>query len=139
MSDVAPRQRRGLLPDLDDIFDSVLPYGLRMPFDRHPVRIEEYVEEGNEVIRAELPGMEPDKDLDVTVQDGVLTIKAERSEEKTEKGRSEFRYGSFLRRVMLPAGADESDVTATYDKGILTVRVPIKEPGKSERHIKVSH
>lgn len=139
MTTVVPRRHRGLLPDFDELFEAVVPYGWRMPFDQHPVRIEEYVEGDNAVIRAELPGMDPDKDVDVTVQDGVLTIKAERTEEKTEKGRSEFRYGSFLRRVMLPTGADETDVTATYDKGILTVKIAVKQPEKSERHIKVKH
>jgi HSP20 family protein len=134
------QQRRGLLPDIDDMFDSVFPFAWRLPFDQHAMRIEEYVEDGHEVVRAELPGMDPDKDVEVTVREGVLTIKAERSERKSDKGRSEFRYGSFLRRVLLPAGADESDVTATYDNGILTVRIAVKEPEtSSERHIKVDH
>lgn len=139
MTTVVPRRHRGLLPDFDELFDAMVPFGWRMPFDQHPMRIEEYVADGNAVIRAELPGLDPDQDIDITVAESVLTIKAERKEEKVEKGRSEFRYGSFLRRVMLPAGADESAVTATYDQGILTVTIAVKEPEKSERHIKVDH
>ena len=59
------------------------------------------------------------------MRDGRLTIKAERSEKKETKGRSEFRYGSFVRSVTLPAGANEDDIKATYDKGILTVSVAV--------------
>ena len=139
MSEPTHRRRRGMLSDVDDLFEAMLPYRWRMQFDQNPVRIEEYTEDGNEIIRAELPGVDPDKDIDLTVQDGVLTIKCERSEEKTEKNRSEFRYGSFFRRVMLPVGADESNVTASYDKGILTVRIPLREPETSERRIQVEH
>ena len=81
------------------------------------------MEDGHYVLRAELPGIDPDKDVDTTVRDGRLTIKAERTEKKETKGRSEFSYGSFARSVTLPAGADEDDIKATYDKGILTVSV----------------
>lgn len=139
MSEPARRRRRSVLPDVDDLFEAMFPYRWRTQFDQNPVRIEEYMEDGNEIIRAELPGVDPDKDIDLTVQDGVLTIKCERSEEKTEKNRSEFRYGSFLRRVMLPEGADEANVTASYDQGILTVRIPVREPETSERRIEVEH
>ena len=139
MSQPVLRQRRRLLPDFDELIGTVFPYSWRSLFDQRQVRIEEYAADGHEIIRAELPGMDPEQDIDITVQEGVLTIKAERKEEKSEKGHSEFRYGAFLRRVMLPAGADESDVTASYDKGILTVQVALKQPQLAERHIKVDH
>ncbi len=61
------------------------------------------------------------------VRDGQLTIKAERTEQKDFDGRSEFAYGSFVRTVSLPVGADEDDIKATYDKGILTVSVAVSE------------
>ena len=73
------------------------------------------------------PGVDPGKDVDITVRDGVLTIKAERTEKKESNGRSEFSYGSFIRSVTLPAGADEDAIKASYDKGILTVSVPVTE------------
>ena len=60
------------------------------------------------VVRAELPGVDPEKDIDVTVEDGVLTISAERRESTEKKEdtsyRSEFRYGSFVRRLPVPRG-----------------------------------
>jgi HSP20 family protein len=105
--------------------------------DTHLIRLEDEVEDGHYVIRAELPGLDPAKDVDITVRDGQLTIKAERSEKKGSKGRSEFSYGSFVRSISLPAGANEDDIKATYDKGILTVSVPVPEAAPGEKHIAV--
>ena len=96
------------------------------------------MEDGHYVVRAEIPGIDPAKDIDITVRDGRLTIKAERTEKKEAKGRSEFRYGSFVRSVMLPAGANEDDIKATYDKGILTVSVAVPEQAApTEKHVAV--
>lgn len=93
-----------------------------------PMRIEEKVEGNELVIRAEMPGIDPDKDVDISVHEGVLDIRAERRQEAKEetKGhyRSEFRYGSFARRVPLSEGVSEEQVTASYRDGILEVRVP---------------
>ncbi|MFJ5956423.1 Hsp20/alpha crystallin family protein [Paenarthrobacter sp. NPDC092416] len=84
------------------------------------------------MVRAELPGIDPEKDAEITVFDGTLTIKAERQAKKEQKEkegyRSEFRYGSFVRRVPLPDGVKEGDVTASYKDGVLEVRAPIPEP-----------
>ena len=80
------------------------------------VRIEHFEEDGVLVVRFEMPGIDPDKDVEVTIDNGVLHIKAERREETKGDGqgyRSEFRYRSFARAVSLPAGADEADVKAT--------------------------
>lgn len=95
--------------------------------DRHPVRIEDYIEGGNYIVRAELPGFDPEKDVHIAVEGTTLSITATRSREERDKGRSEFHYGSFGRAVTLPVGADAGAVTATYDAGILTVVVPLKE------------
>ncbi len=92
------------------------------------LRIEEYQEGDNLVIRSEMPGIDPDKDVEIDIRDHTLEIKAERKEETTkeEKGvrRSEFRYGSFFRAIPLPADAREGDIKASYKDGILEVRVP---------------
>src|SRR6476646_8325195 len=63
----------------------------------HALRIEDRLEDDRYVVRAEIPGIDPDKDVEITVSDGVLTISAERREEISEKGRSEFHYGSLIR------------------------------------------
>jgi hypothetical protein len=75
-------------------------------------------------------------DVDITVPDGHLTtITAERSAEENLNGRSEFAYGSFVRSVRLPADADEDDITASYDKRILTVSVGLSQPKPAEKRI----
>jgi HSP20 family protein len=105
-------------------------------------KVEEYEEEGMMVVRAEMPGIDPERDVEITVTDGMLRIKAERRQEskvEEKKGfRSEFQYGSFTRSVTLPAGVTEDDVTASYHDGILEVRLPV-DRGKAEaRKIPVS-
>lgn len=100
----------------------------------HMIRVEEVTEDGAYTVRAELPGVDPDKDIDITVDAGLLTVHAERTEEKTDKHHSEFRYGSFTRSVQLPPGVQEEDITADYDKGVLTVRAPLPPVVRSEPH-----
>jgi HSP20 family molecular chaperone IbpA len=97
-------------------------------FGSHLLRVEESVDDGHYVVRTEIPGIDPAKDVEVSVHGGLLTIKAERSESHEEKGRSEFSYGSFERTVSLPEGAQDEGIDATYAKGILTVTVPMGEP-----------
>jgi HSP20 family protein len=94
------------------------------------VRVEELTEEGVHIVRAELPGIDPDRDVEITVTDGVLAVRAERHEEQKEEKaggvfRTEFRYGSFYRAVPLPTGAKEDEISATYKDGILEIRVPV--------------
>jgi len=98
------------------------------------LRVEEYRDGDDLVVRAELPGIDPDKDVEVTLADDVLHIQAhreEKSEHKEHHGyRSEFRYGSFARNIALPAGTDEASVVASYADGVLEVRVPVGPPAK---------
>ena len=101
------------------------------------IKVEDQIADGTYRLHAELPGVDPTEDVDVTVHDGVLTISAERGESTQAHGRSEFTYGSFSRSVTLPAGADEAAITASYDKGILTVTVPLEEPETPKRHVAV--
>ena len=103
----------------------------------HLIRVEEEVQDNGEYrIRAELPGMELEN-INVWVDHGMLKIHAERTEEKTEKRRTEFRYGSLDREAMLPAGADEKKIHASYDKGILEITVPMTKQAKPERVIPI--
>ncbi|MGE2833182.1 Hsp20/alpha crystallin family protein [Mycobacterium sp. SMC-4] len=79
------------------------------------------------VIRADLPGVDVEKDVTVEVDNGRLVIRGERRDERSEEkdGRrvSEVRYGSFRRSFALPAHVTGDAVSATYDAGVLTVRV----------------
>jgi len=105
------------------------------------IRVEEMVDGNTLVVRAELPGIDPEKDVDVTVSDGVLSIKAERQEKKEQKDkdgyRSEFRYGSFVRRIPLPGGVQQGDVTASYKDGVLEVRAPMPDQGQAAAASKI--
>ncbi|KJE22490.1 molecular chaperone (small heat shock protein) [Frankia torreyi] len=95
------------------------------------IRVEETDEAGMHVVRAEMPGIDPARDVEITVAEGVLSVRAERRDEKAEKTdhgyRSEFRYGSFSRSLPLPAGAKDDQVAATYKDGILEIRVPVDD------------
>ena len=84
------------------------------------------------MLRAEMPGVDPDKDVEVAVTGDILTISGRRQEEEHDKDHSEFRYGSFSRSVQLPPGCDASDVVATYKDGVLEVRVPM---GQAPRQV----
>jgi HSP20 family protein len=89
------------------------------------MRLEDEMTDDGYQVRAELPGIDPGSDVDVTTRDGRLTITADRSQKVDFSGRSEFGYGSFARSVPLPDGADPDSITTTYDNGILTVSVPL--------------
>ena len=138
------RQSRPLLPELSELFSGFPTFagipsfaGLRPFFDSHLVRLEDEMKEGVYEVRAELPGVDPAEDIEVTVRDGRLTIKAERTQTSESNGHSEFSYGSFTRTVSLPTGADEDDINATYDRGILTVTVPLSEENPTEKRVEV--
>ncbi|MEE6165987.1 Hsp20/alpha crystallin family protein [Mycolicibacterium sp. 120322] len=134
----APHRPRSGFPELADLFEGFPSWAtLRPTFGSHMIRVEDEMKDGNYELRAEIPGVDPAKDVDITVRDGVLTIKAERSEKKEANGRSEFSYGSFTRSLTLPSGADEDGIKASYDKGILTVAVPVAEPQTSEKHVAI--
>jgi HSP20 family protein len=106
------------------------------------IRVDEFREGDHQVIRAELPDIDPEKDVDVTVRDGMLRIAAQRrvEEEAQEKGytRRELRYGSFSRTLPLPDGAEEKDIRASYKDGILEIRVPVREPAPPAEPTKIS-
>jgi HSP20 family protein len=82
--------------------------------------------------------VDPEKDIDVTVSKGVLTIKAEKHQETEGKHHSEFQYGAFARSVALPASADDQHIQAVYGNGVLEVAVALKDKEeKTQRSIPV--
>ncbi len=108
------------------------------PAFRAPVNVERT--EGGYRVQAALPGFKPE-DVEVTLENGTLTISATRSEEKTsEQGRylrREVFTGSFLRRFALPAEVKAEDVQATFENGMLMLDVR-HEPAGSPVKIPVS-
>jgi HSP20 family molecular chaperone IbpA len=133
------RESRSLFPEISDLLAAFPSFaGIRPVFDTRLLRLEdEMTKDGRYEVRAEVPGVDPGKDVDITVRDGRLTIKAERTEKQESRGRSEFSYGSFARIVSLPPGADEDDIKATYDNGILTVSVGVSGTKKTEKRIQI--
>jgi HSP20 family protein len=101
------------------------------------IRIEEHVDGETYVVRAEVPGVDPTRDVQVAIVDGELRIRVERADTREAKGGSEFQYGSFSRTVPLPAGAREDGVIATYDRGILDIRLRLGPPLRRGREIPV--
>jgi HSP20 family protein len=94
-------------------------------------------ETDNDLVYAfDLPGLSEDQ-ISIEVQDDTLTVSGERQRTTKENGdrffRFERRYGSFARAVGLPAGVDESKISASYSNGVLEIRVPKPEEAKPRR------
>jgi HSP20 family protein len=87
------------------------------------------------VLKAELPEMKRE-DINLTFENGVLTIKGERKVEQETKEsvhRMERRYGSFSRSFTLPNTVDASRISASYKDGVLTIRLPQREEAKPKQ------
>jgi len=91
------------------------------------------------VVKAEIPGIDP-KDIDISLADGVLTIKGEKKQEKEEKDENyhliERSYGSFTRSVQLPKEVKSDKISASYKNGLLRVTLPKSEETK-KKEIKI--
>jgi HSP20 family protein len=102
----------------------------------------EVVEQDKEVrVTAELPGLE-EKDVEVQVDDNVLTLRGEKRTEVDDDDRrySERYYGRFERRIALPAEVDEERANATFRNGVLTVTLPKTERARQNvKRIPISH
>lgn len=114
-------------------FPQVRTFGLPWPGPvEELIRVDEFQDGAVRVIRADLPGVDPARDVEITVAHGLLHINARRREERDvdEKDlrRHEIRYGSLTRTLPLPPGATEADIAATYRDGILEIRVPLTRP-----------
>ncbi len=82
------------------------------------------------IVKGEVPGMDK-KDINITVSDGMLTIRGEKKHEKKEENehyhRVERRYGAFSRTIRLPHEVEADKVDATYKEGVLSIRLPKSE------------
>ena len=133
--------------ELMNEFDRVLEYPLLRQRWGMPLRTNEVVgswnlaldvaEKGDVfTVKASLPGISPD-DLNVTLEDNVLTIQGETKEDETIEENSyhirERRYGSFSRSVRFPVPAEGDKVEAEYENGVLTLTIPKAEAVKPKR------
>jgi HSP20 family protein len=126
----------GLLEGIDelarDLWASWQPGLLGTTLAPH---IDMYEEKGQLVVQMELPGI-TEKDLEVTLEDDVLTIKAEKKEEVTEDANhhtGERYYGKYIRSMSLPTHVNGDKITATLDNGVLELRIPKAEKVKAKR------
>jgi len=94
-------------------------------------RVDIFRDDKDLVVQAELPGIDPEHDLDITVEGNMLHLKGQRSfDHEIEEGGLYVReraYGTFQRDVLLPEGIDTDKLDATYENGVLTVRMPLPE------------
>lgn len=137
-----------LSDEMDELFDSFF-HGrpLARPRWQSPLQSAwipdvEVCEEGNQVrICADLPGI-PKDDVKVDIQEGMLTLRGERREERTEGGeergfrRSERHYGSFYRSIPLPEGCDAERAQARMNEGVLEITMPFT-PSKQARRLEI--
>ena len=128
--------------DMDRLWDSFSEGGLRR---RGEGRVEwlpslDVSETKNElVVKAEVPGMDA-KDIDISLSDGMLTIKGEKKQEKEEKEADyhlvERSYGAFVRSVQLPKEVKADKINASYKDGVLKITLPKSEEAK-KKEIKI--
>ena len=130
------RGRRGFydpVSEMNRVFDNMLGGLMRRSGGQQRAEVTEWApaidvltENGDLVIRAELPGVKQE-DVDITLQDNVLTVSGQRkAEQEEERGGyyvRERQYGSFSRSLTVPEGVDESKIHARYETGVLEVTV----------------
>jgi HSP20 family protein len=94
-----------------------------------------YEEKGQLVVKTDLPGI-TEKDLEVTLEGDMLTIKAEKKEAATEDATHHTReryYGKYVRSMSLPAHVNGDKISATFENGVLELRIPKAEEAKAKR------
>jgi HSP20 family protein len=115
---------------LDQMFADLGPRG-----GHHAPAIDVMRSNGDLVVRADMPGIKADE-VEIKVENDMLTIKGEHEEEKEEKDshfvRRERRWGSFERSMSLPAGVDARKITAKSHDGVLEVKVPLPKEAEGE-------
>lgn len=93
--------------------------------------------------RLELPGIDPDADVDIEVENGVLRVSGERKQTAEHEGdgwfRREMHYGFFERRIGLPEGVDAEGVKASYEAGILDIAIPMPAQPKTKVKVEVGN
>lgn len=142
MSDMIPRtsgELGRLRQDMDNLFERFFEGFPRLGLTRRmglTPAIDLSETKDDIIVKVEIPGIDS-KDIDISLSGNVLGIKGEKRQEKVDKDedfhRVERSYGSFSRSVRLPCEVEEEKITATYERGVLNVRLPKCEPSKPKR------
>jgi HSP20 family protein len=133
-----PRTFRDLWEEMDRLWEGFPRFpGLR-PLNAEPAwpAVDVFEKNGSLVVKADVPGMTA-KDIEVTLTERGITISGQRSEEKEVKEKDYYRsercYGSFMRQVALPVGADRENAQANFKDGVLEISFPLKEEAKQKK------
>ena len=133
------RELNTLQSEMNRLFNSAFdaPSGASGPALRRWVPAMDLVETGEQfLLRADLPGMS-EEDIEIELEDGTLTVSGERKAEHEERQegfhRVERSFGAFSRSLTLPKGVDAEAVTASFDRGVLEVRIPKPAERKPRR------
>jgi HSP20 family protein len=142
LKELAPFDFDQMRREMDRLWDSFFERGAK-------TRTEEAVEwypsldvaetKNDLIVKAEVPGMDP-KNIDISLSNGILTIRGERKQEKEEKEEDyhliERSYGTFIRSVRLPNEVQGDKISASYKNGVLKITLPKSEEAK-KREIKI--
>lgn len=118
----------------DDLFNQEGDSGFYSKFGMPAPAMDIHQDDNQLEITAELPGVKED-DVELTIDDGVLTLRGEKksAREDKERGYSERSYGSFERRITLPSNVDADQCSAEFKDGVLTVTLPKTEKSRGRR------
>jgi len=134
--------------EMDRLFDEFrkmsahpMPMGRSWNLAQVTPRIDETEDDKAFHVKVELPGMDQE-DVDITLTDGLLTIRGEKKQEEEEKGKDFYRteraFGTFRRSIPIPVEVDESKIDASFKKGVLNITLPKSaEAQKKVKHIAV--
>ena len=118
---------RGRLPSIRRLYDMEPLWNSEVSFGTSLPAVDVLEKEKEYQISAELPGID-EKDIEISVADGVLTVKGEKKEQREERDRNyyrtERRYGSFQRAFELPPSVDQGKIEAKFERGVLTLTLP---------------
>ena len=133
------RELNSLQSEMNRLFNTVFdtPSGTSGNVLRRWMPAMDLVESGDHfVLRADLPGMS-EEDVNIEFEDGTLTVSGERKSEHEDSNegfhRVERSFGSFSRSLTLPQGIDPEAVTASFDRGVLEIRIPKPEQRKPRK------
>jgi HSP20 family protein len=125
---------RGFLGTRTRLAYPTLPLFVRKPY---MPTMDVFERDEDLIVKVEIPGIDPEKDVTIEVREGTLVISGERRQEKEVEEQAYYRmeayYGAFERRIEIPEGVDESRIAATYTDGVLEVVIPQGATKKVEK------
>jgi HSP20 family protein len=128
---------------MDELFRKTFGLSTEPAFERGGVltpAVNTFVEGNNYCVEAELPGISK-KDLDVSIDGNILTLRGERKESRERKEEDYFiresQCGSFVRRLTLPEGVNTEKIHAAYDNGVLRISMPMEKQFAAGRKVLV--